>query len=138
MKRKFNKNSNRWTVFQEKERKKYDYVDAMLDDVIRKQNETQTTLCRTTLQLSRQLSLRFNHQQRVSWWRKWKQDLHKLNPARNYLFKLNNWNTRERYEIQRHQSDVNYVVVVSLLLTLKNVILYLHFWCLYCWIWTKI
>ena len=50
MKRKFNKNSNRWTVFQEKEKKKYDYVDAMLDDVIHKHNETQTTRCRTTLQ----------------------------------------------------------------------------------------
>ena len=62
----------------------------------------------------RQLSLRFNHHQRVSWWRKWKQDLHKLRLAGIYLFKLNNWNTRERYEIQRHQSDVNYVVGVSI------------------------
>ena len=50
MKRKFNKNSNRWTFFQEKEKKKYDYVDTMLDDMILKHNETQTTLCRTTLQ----------------------------------------------------------------------------------------
>ena len=33
-----------------KERKKNDYIDAMLDDVIRKLNETQTTPCRTTLQ----------------------------------------------------------------------------------------
>ena len=33
-----------------KERKKNDYIDAMLDDVIRKLNETQTTPCCTTLQ----------------------------------------------------------------------------------------
>ena len=33
-----------------KREKKYDYVDAMLDDVIRKYNETQTTRCRTILQ----------------------------------------------------------------------------------------
>ena len=50
MKRKFNKNSNRWTVFQEKVRKSYGYIAEMQNEVIRKYNETKTTRCRIVLQ----------------------------------------------------------------------------------------
>ena len=50
MKQKLNKNINHWTVLQEKE-KKMDYVEAMLDNVIRKHNETKTRRCPSTLQL---------------------------------------------------------------------------------------
>ena len=50
MKRKFNKNSNRWTVFQEKVRKSYGYIVEMQNEVIRKYNETKTTRCRIVLQ----------------------------------------------------------------------------------------
>ena len=50
MKQKLNKNINHWTVLQEKEKKK-DYVEAMLDNVICKHNETKTIRCPSTLQL---------------------------------------------------------------------------------------
>ena len=46
MKGKFNKNSNRWTVFHEKIRKSYGYIAEIQDGVIRKYNETKATRCR--------------------------------------------------------------------------------------------
>ena len=116
MKQKLNKNINHWTVLQEKEKKK-DYVEAMLDNVICKHNETKTIRCPSTLQLG---DPRFNHHQRVSWQWKWKQYFDILNTAVIYLFKLNNGKTGERHVIKRHRIYVNYVVVLSLLFTLKK------------------
>ena len=63
-----------------------------------------------------------------------------VHPANIHLFKINNKNNSNRgenlFKFTRHQNNINYVVLATLLLTLNRFhILFSLFWCFHCRLW---